>query len=442
MVQLLDILFSSKTSVVARMQALSNSIIIFDEIQSIPKKCIYMFDMAMNFLNQYCNTTIVMSSATQPSFDNIAFPIKYAENPDIVQLNDEQKAVFKRSNIINLVNKYGYSYEEACECFEKIAQENQSLLIICNTKNEAFDFYKYFESKKEYCVYHLSTFMFKQNRKRTLDEIFGLLTAIQKGETNKKVVCISTQLVEAGIDFSFASVVRIMAGMDNLSQAAGRCNRSNEYDQMGKVYLINLKSENDLKIMDIRNAQVSSFSVLNRNDIKVDELIEDRGIALFYERLFANYEGVDGQSSKSLGYSLEKESNKTYTELLCGKNSVCSGFGLNYPFKTLGNLFSVFDNNTINVVVECTENKGLIGKLKSICNSSDAQETVRYVNSIMKNLQEYSVNLFEYQLKKLQDNGMIYQLLDGRIFILDERSYNEKYGVDLEYMLTDDDYLL
>ena len=75
---------------------------------------------------------------------------------------------------------------------------------------------------------------------------------VQKSYGIRKVVCVSTQLIEAGVDLSFASVVRVMAGLDNLAQAAGRCNRSNEYGQLGKVNLIKLQKENLTKLKEIK----------------------------------------------------------------------------------------------------------------------------------------------------------------------------------------------
>ena len=73
LVQLLNTLFSGKMSSVARMHRLCNSVIIIDEVQSIPIKCIYMFNMAMSFLAEFCNTTVVLCSATQPSLEDIKY---------------------------------------------------------------------------------------------------------------------------------------------------------------------------------------------------------------------------------------------------------------------------------------------------------------------------------------------------------------------------------
>ncbi len=71
LVQLLDILFSHRTSAAGRMQALCDSVIVIDEVQSLPKKITDMFNMAMNFLLQFCNASIVLSSATQPCFEEL-----------------------------------------------------------------------------------------------------------------------------------------------------------------------------------------------------------------------------------------------------------------------------------------------------------------------------------------------------------------------------------
>ena len=58
------------------------------------------------------------------------------------------------------------------------------------------------------------------------------------------VICVTTQLIEAGVDISFRCVVRSLAGLDNVAQAAGRCNRNGEYETLCPVYVIKLKEEN------------------------------------------------------------------------------------------------------------------------------------------------------------------------------------------------------
>lgn len=58
------------------------------------------------------------------------------------------------------------------------------------------------------------------------------------------VICVSTQLIEAGVDISFECVIRDLAGLDSIYQAAGRCNRHNEFREVKKVYVVNITNEN------------------------------------------------------------------------------------------------------------------------------------------------------------------------------------------------------
>jgi CRISPR-associated endonuclease/helicase Cas3 len=94
MVQLLDILFGNKTSAIGRMRALCNSVIVIDEVQSIPKKTMEMFSMALNFLSCHCNATILLSSATQPCFEKLDYALKLNDITDVVKLTKQQKEVF------------------------------------------------------------------------------------------------------------------------------------------------------------------------------------------------------------------------------------------------------------------------------------------------------------------------------------------------------------
>lgn len=111
MVQLLEILFSDKTQSVARMRALCDSVIVFDEVQSLPRKTLQIFNVAMNFLAGFCGATIILSSATQPALEGLDFPID-ADSDDMVRLTKAELAVFRRCRIENKISKYGSTIED------------------------------------------------------------------------------------------------------------------------------------------------------------------------------------------------------------------------------------------------------------------------------------------------------------------------------------------
>ena len=291
LVQLLEILFSHKTSAIGRMQALCDSVIVIDEVQTLPKKVTVMFNRAMDFLRQYCNATIVLSSATQPCFEELKWPLRLANAPDLVKLNEKQLMVLKRADVINMTNPGGMDWEE-CVCFCNDAiRERDSLLVICNTKAEAKTLFEKLRNQAEdmdWDIYHLSTAMCQEHRQRTLEDLGKSLERVRHIplEEKRKVICISTQLIEAGVDLSFECVIRVLAGIDSLAQAAGRCNRSHEYGREGKVYMINLKNENLSMLQEIRNAQNSTRKAVELWGEEDECLISNRITRRFYQYLF------------------------------------------------------------------------------------------------------------------------------------------------------------
>ena len=106
MVQLLNTLFSGKSSAVRRMHRLSNAVIIIDEVQSLPLKCIYLFNLAVNFLTHICGSTVILCSATQPALEQIEYPILLDEVDSMTGDVKEDFEVFRRTKIIPEVTPY------------------------------------------------------------------------------------------------------------------------------------------------------------------------------------------------------------------------------------------------------------------------------------------------------------------------------------------------
>lgn len=430
MVQLLNILFTHKTSAIGRMRALSDSVIVIDEIQSLPKKVTLMFNEAMNFLSKYYNTTIVLSSATQPCLEEVEWPIKYAQNADMVHLSEKQLQVFHRAEIINKTNPYGMDIEECISFCYQLLQEKDSVLIICNTKKETKEI---FEKMQEIIdidkimIFHLSTSMCQQHRKNILTELLKELSYVQKeglkSEKDRKVICIATQLVEAGVDFSFQCVVRVMAGIDNLAQAAGRCNRSNEYNNGGCVYLINLKNENLKNLPEIQSAQISTRKVLMlQNQSDNFDLTGEAAANHYYKYLYQ-------EVRRELKYPLkEGNTNICLANLLANSNPFCSmrneNYILRYPFKKAGCLFKVFDDNTIDVIVPYEEGAHIISQLRNMM-----QYEFTEIDKLLKEAKSYTISVFQWQKDKLMEYGYLEPCCDNRIFLLSPKVYDDQYGL-------------
>ena len=440
LVQLLNILFSHKTSSIGRMRALVNSVIVIDEVQSLPKKTVLMFNMAINYLADYCNTTVIMSSATQPGFDSVKWPLHYSDPKDMVRLLSDQKKVFDRASITCKVSRYGYDIKECSDFCNDLLSEYSTLLVICNTKKEALSIYKEISKNRDLVVYHLSTSMCKSHRGDVLKEIIeGLSDAqrmIREGVKPKRLVCVSTQLVEAGVDFSFEAVVRIMAGIDNLAQAAGRCNRSGEYQGKGQVFLMNLKEEKLKGLPDIKAAKDATLSVLHDRGSDLSDLTGEVMVERYFKRLFNEIKSEIVYPAFDDGTSL--------SELLANKNPYAgksgNGFFMKQPFLSVGKEFNVFDDKTIDVLVPYKDGADIIDELEE--QLEEDPYALSKISSLIRRLKAFTVGIYNYQKEKLEEFGMIYPLLDGRINVLRSDAYSEIYGLNIPDELNTETFII
>ncbi len=255
LVQFLNILFLDKITAIRRMQSLCNSVIVIDEVQSLPWKLTNMFIEALNFLAEFCNCTIVLSSATQPCFDKLnKVKLHLAKEKDIVVPEPQLYQAFARTTIIDKTTPAGYTVVEVAEFADELLQQVSSALIICNTKRTAMEIYKQAQNRG-YTVYHLSTGMCMAHRIAVIEQINKDLKYNQQHEDKRKILCVSTQLVEAGVDFSFERVIRLLAGIDNIVQSAGRENRSGDYGLNCPCYIMNLQNEKIRYLKDIKIIQ-------------------------------------------------------------------------------------------------------------------------------------------------------------------------------------------
>lgn len=424
LVQLLNVLFSGKTNAIRRMNSLTDSVIVIDEVQTIPRKTMYMFNSAINFLADYCKCTVILSSATQPGFDKLEYPVMLSENSNMIRGDKQLFSVFKRTEIIDKTDKYGMSYDELTDFAEEVFEDVQSLLIICNTKRSAKELFERLSMLKsdKAVIFHLSTSMCMKHRQEALSEINNYLNP----GSSKKIICVSTQLVEAGVDFSFESCIRVKAGLDNIAQAAGRCNRSGEFNKICNVYIISLKDENLTYLKDIKASQdaYNEFYEVYQNHINQyeNDMLSDSSVDLFYDILMKKHISKDLYKYPYENCSLFEmlSVNNTYNR----KTDTKEQYFINQAFKSAGEIFEVFDNQTTDVIVPYNdEAKEIIAELCSEKTKFD----IGHLKDIIRQAKPYTISLYKYQMK---DAYMFISDKDNRFFALQERYYNEETGFD------------
>lgn len=433
LVQLLNTLFSDKTTAVRRMSALSGAVIVIDEIQSLPKKTTNMFTMALNFLAYGCGATIVLSSATQPCFDETAMPLQYSVPADIVPYEKECFEIFKRTEVVDKTSPYGMSVEDLADFSVDVFKKVSSLLIICNTKESALKLYTQLKQRcTEYKIFHLSASMCMAHRADTLARInVGL-------KSREKMLCISTQLVEAGVDFSFESVIRVAAGMDNIAQASGRCNRSNDFGGICTVYVVNLNQDAERLGMlhEIEAAQRCAERLLHRFELDPEpyacDLLSEKSIAQYYQFLFSD---IDMKGKFSYPQTLTDGTTENLFDLLADNKlhierpEFKGRYFLNQAFKTAGTFFKVFDEDTTDVIVPYNaQAKEIIADLFS----QKAAYDYGFLKSCIEKAKPFTVHIFEYQRRKLVEYGMMSSDKSGHFTVLNEQCYNAETGLVIE----------
>ncbi|MGR9012700.1 MAG: CRISPR-associated endonuclease Cas3'', partial [Gammaproteobacteria bacterium] len=219
MVQFLETLFSGGTRGVRRLHQLANSVVIFDEIQTLPINCTHLFCNALNFLSAYAKTTAVLCTATQPLLDQLKSPEKgQLLIPKQNELIGDKRQLFeqlKRVEISNKTKPEGWSEGEIAELALSELDSKGSCLVIVNTKAWAQTLYvRCADSIDKDSLFHLSTNQCSAHR----SEIFSRMR--KRLGARLPVLCFSTQLIEAGVDIDFSSVIRFLAGLDSIAQAA------------------------------------------------------------------------------------------------------------------------------------------------------------------------------------------------------------------------------
>lgn len=428
MVQFLNVFYAKGSRNIRRLHNLTESIIIFDEVQKVPIPCVSLFNQALNFLKKHGHSSIVLCTATQPALDFVENKLEISSDAEIIHNLDQVIDAFKRVEIIDEATDRTFNTTELSQYVEEKMEEVQSVLVILNTKSVVKNLYNQLkESRNPIPIYHLSTAMCAAHRNQILDEVRQHL------KDGNKVICISTQLIEAGVDVSFECVIRSLAGLDSIAQAAGRCNRHGEKG-IQNVYVIDHVEEKLNHLKEIRiGKQVSKkiFIDLKRNQAShgghvLSRQAMDRYFMEYYTGFSSdlNYFIPKLQKEMTDLLSAKKEKNDYYCAYLSQKRERPPLFIAN-SYRTAAENFHVIDSPTTSVIVHYEGGREIIAELNS-------DQTIDDLTGLLRRAQQYTINLFKFELEQLAKNGGLVSLFDGKIFALKEGAYSQEFGLSIE----------
>lgn len=412
MVRFMDSLYGKSNTDARRMSALTGAVIIFDEVQALPINCRVLFECAVDFLSNFCGCTVLLCTATQPMMELDTEPDEIIGDIGRLFSSMERVNIHEETRIM-------LSAEDAAERLFALVEKYASVLMIVNTKSMAKKIYELMKDKVT--SVHLSTGMYPEHRTR-------LIKRIRARDKSEPFFCVSTSLIEAGINISFPCVVRSMAGLGSILQAAGRCNRNCE-DDHGEVFIWQL-DENLGKLPEIKAAAeltrgllVDSGNVGSLENIKRyfererDEL--PKKISEFSDKRIGNPEKLDEFTLPAISDEL------TIVELLGNgfqRSSAKSKFAISAAFRTAGENFHVIDSLTRGVLVQREEGAKIFADL---CGELPYDK----MKLLLREAGRYSVSLYSGMFNYLKEQKALIYLENIGMYVLRDGWYDDDTGI-------------
>jgi CRISPR-associated endonuclease/helicase Cas3 len=279
-IQFFESLFSNKPSRCRKIHNIAKSVVIFDEVQSLPKEMIQPTLTMLKNVQKMMKTSFLFCTATLPAFekrerfDGIENIQPLVENPGIL---------FQKTRRVNYQIIRGFD-EILLEELSMETKNKGSCLCVFNTKKSSRLFFDLFKNREDFEKhYHLSTGMCPDHRKKAIQSIRDDLNR------GRKIFVSSTQLIEAGVDFDFPCVFREIAPLESIIQSAGRCNREGKMPERGQVYLFRLK---DGGMPDKLYKTIADFVVEIIKD-NIDRLYEHNFFDEYYRKVVSLFVDTD-----------------------------------------------------------------------------------------------------------------------------------------------------
>ncbi len=449
----------------------------------------------MNFLTKCMNVTLIHCTATPPSYDRkevLKHPCIYGltgDAEDFVGTSKYQEITeltsreYSNSNVFSRViyrSLLGLDWQKQLETDELVnhicerLKSKKSILIVLNTKGAVEKLYDALsrkfnevsekdsmagyidsagdvsgiESEFEPLLYYLTTNQCAAHRLDFIEEIKLHLRKIRDKKSDRPLICISTRLIEAGVDVDFDIVYRDLIGISSIIQSAGRCNREGKLKDKGIVYLMEY-SESNLHNLSIFQSECLATRLtltnIDKNNLKYCE--EDSSYEMtnsiymlldeYYKRLYKNI----NNNSLELSYPLEKSFiQQTLLELLSTNRRICEYYlqnhsvnrikgALKQSFKLAGEQFKLIDDQSITAIVPYNNHRLLeqlyilVDKISDYCNV----EYYGQLKHILKQLQPYTISIHKNAVSSYEE--YLHFELDKKICILSTEGYNLKTGL-------------
>jgi CRISPR-associated endonuclease/helicase Cas3 len=244
-IQFFNMVFGRYTTQLRRLDNAIGSIVILDEVQSIPFELWGIVREGLLYLSKNFSFTIILMTATQPMI------FEKEEAVEVAETNKEIKAMPQRVSFV-IENEHRITLNEFCNEMNDLISKHQekNILIELNTIFTARECFDNIHSDNHDIRFLSSQVIPKHRRPRIND----LKKKLNDGD-NKKVILVTTQVVEAGVDLDFDIAVRDIGPIDSIVQTAGRCNREGRKKTEDSLFYVYRIRDDRIKNIEVEYAK-------------------------------------------------------------------------------------------------------------------------------------------------------------------------------------------
>ena len=388
-VQFFESIYSNKRSKLRKMHNMADSILVFDEVHTMPLKYLQPCLEGISFIAKYLNSKAIFLTATMPDFEKLI-----------------NRYVMPSVSVKNLIGDYSlFNYFQKCNYhnINEITKENlvemarcfPTSLIIVNKRKTAREIYQMCQGKK----YHLSTYMTAFDRIRVIKEIKEDILKLEQEfddinlvPDDRKIIVISTSLIEAGVDMDFYTVFREMSGLEHILQSGGRCNREGKR-QTADVFVFEFEEEKEKPKKDI-NAEITRGIFEKYKDISSRECID-----YYYNKVF---EVENEKITKNAMYQ--------YTQDI-----------RSIPFENYSKDFSLIESDSISVIAVCDD-----------ISRSLMEDIIKNGYGDIRKLQKYTFSIYPFEFEILRQQNVVADFGSGIWCLTNDDYYDKNIGVKFE----------
>ena len=384
-VQLFESMFSNKPSVCRKLHNIVNSVIILDEVQTLPTDFLQPIVDSLKTYNNLFGVSVLFTTASQPVLSGMIEgcnpKASFAGIEKVTEIIPSDFRLHDRLRRVRLqIDNEGRTYDEVAAMLCR----HKRVLCIVNTRKDAKELYQ--RLPQEGITLHLSRMMCPKHVSDTIKQIKEAL----EYDRNEIIRVVSTQLVEAGVDIDFPVVYRQEAGLDSVLQAAGRCNREGKQD-VCTAYVFSLSKEHSLPKNHILVANDARKNLIDIHDWFAPETMTE-----YFKQLYSRTDGFDKKDMKYWLYNPRE-----------------------IRFASAGKDFQLIEDAGRTVYV-CWENSmDLVQRL--------LKEGPSY--SLMKKLASYGVCINKTDFKALQEMGVVSEKKEGFWVVDYTQQYDKHLGL-------------